>query len=114
MNNKQRVCILFSGIDKLGGLTAIRLMKDFSLKEYGGVSIKSAGKFWYTDVSLEVNEEFNVLKTITELFVWLGMRKILFRFDKSSLQDSQVDFQLHIAKESTAYISIPRPQYMRR
>ena len=107
-----KICILFSGIDSLGGSIAIQLVQAFALKEYGAVKMGQVGKLWYGDFDSVIlkNTDLRIINSLVDLLLWLGSRKIKFRFDRSNLQDSQVDFQLHMIQEKD-YITIPEVEY---
>lgn len=112
---KDTICVLISGIDNLKGSEAIALVDRFRLKEYPGVKLGQRGKFYYGDFIPEIDKDkssIENLHSLTGLFSWLGLKKVLFRFDTASLVDSQVDFRLHMDKVSGTYISFPRISYM--
>ena len=105
-------CVLISGIDNLVGSDAIMLVDRFRLKEYGGVNVGSRGKYYYRDFSNVIDKENNAenLHSFIGLLQWFGLKKLKYRFDRTHLADSQIDFQLHMVQD-TGYITIPRPKY---
>jgi len=111
MSHENKICIVFSGIESLRGDRAVELVKRFNLKPYAGVKFGS-GALFYEDFIPEIEKEISVesLRRLTGLFVWFGLNQIKFRFDRSYLADSQVDFQIHMIQEHD-YITIPKIKY---
>lgn len=103
MNNK--ICVLITGLENLGGIHAMQLQEFYSIKKYP--SLKTS---YYVDFDVEIGgaeDTINPTKNLAELLMFLGMRGYVYRFDSYSGVDSQVNYRIHIIKVQTI-ISIPR------
>jgi len=111
VGDKNKIYILFSGIESLRGDRAIELVERFNLIKYGGVKLKAKVLFYgYFDPKIDKENSIDSMTQLTGLFIWLGLNQIKFRLDRSYLLDSQIDFQLHMIQDND-YITIPKAVY---